>query len=392
MPTGDGLLARLIVHEPISVSKVSTLCSAAEEHGNGVIEVTQRGNLQIRGLGAGSASKFARVIDSLRIGQDAGPPLHTSSLLGLDPGEPFRAEPLVHSLLASFRRLRPALPTVSPKVTVLVDGGGRLHLDAVTADIRLVAVKHSLLQLSVAGNAANAMQLGHVTMDHAVQTVEVLLRALACMGPEARARDLVRESVTQEMRELLHVGELECRDPPPPAEPVGTHLLNEGTVALGFGLPFGHTTATLLKYIVAAAEEHGATSMRPAPGRAVLAIGLAPSAVDKLSQVIAKMDLIVHPADPRRHVVACAGAPACGAAKLATRQLAADVARATEALGKSGKIVHLAGCSKGCAHAGIAALTIVGPDRIVLNGRADDPPHASVSSAGLIADLTRLCG
>jgi precorrin-3B synthase len=54
-------------------------------------------------------------------------------------------------------------------------------------------------------------------------------------------------------------------------------------------------------------------------------------------------------------------------------------------------MVHLSGCSKGCAHPGPAALTIVGPDRIVLKGRASDIAHATVSSGDLITDIERLC-
>src|SRR5256885_76433 len=87
MPTGDGLLARLILHEPVPIDRIAALCSAAHEHGNGIIEVTQRGNLQVRGLDEDSAPRFAQVVASLQIGQTAGPPLVTSPLLGLVPDE-----------------------------------------------------------------------------------------------------------------------------------------------------------------------------------------------------------------------------------------------------------------------------------------------------------------
>src|SRR4051812_23542149 len=52
MQTGDGLLARIISTEPISVDELCTLCDASLAHGNGIIEITQRGSLQIRGLSA----------------------------------------------------------------------------------------------------------------------------------------------------------------------------------------------------------------------------------------------------------------------------------------------------------------------------------------------------
>jgi precorrin-3B synthase len=392
MQTGDGLLARLIVHEPISVGKLSALCAAAEEYGNGIMEVTQRGNLQIRGLDEGSAPKFADVVDSLQVGQDAGPPLLTSPLLGLDPGELLQSATLVQDLLDVFGRLAPVQASLGPKVSVLIDGGGRLHLDGVSADIRLVAVEPALLQLGLAGNAQTAMQLGYVTVPRAAEAVELLLQALAVKGPAARARDLVHEPVTQDLHALLHTRELKRAAPSQPPEPISMHPLKDGTVALGFALPFGHTTASDLKQVVRAAAEHGTHSIRPAPGRALLALGLTPTAADKLREVIRAAGFVADPGDPRRHVVACVGSPACSSAKLSTRQLATDVARATQTLANTANVVHLAGCSKGCAHAGVAALTIVGPDRIILNGRAGDPPYATISSAGLIADLTRLFG
>jgi precorrin-3B synthase len=50
MVTGDGLLARITPSSPISLDAFVTLCEAAQAHGNGIMEVTQRGSLQVRGL------------------------------------------------------------------------------------------------------------------------------------------------------------------------------------------------------------------------------------------------------------------------------------------------------------------------------------------------------
>jgi precorrin-3B synthase len=409
MQTGDGLLARLILHEPIAISKLSVLCLAAEAHGNGIIEVTQRGSLQIRGLSESSAPMFAQAVTSLEVGVGGGPPFLTSPLLGLDAYEPFVSSALAPSLLSVLNAGQRGLESLGPKVSVLIDGGGKLHLDSISADIRLVAVCDPILHLSLAGNAENARHLGYVAMNHAAATVEVLLRMLAGRGSSARARDLVCESVIQELRRALGgslIGDLPAnsryfgdrqkgRGPVPraraPAEPIGTHHLNNGTLALGFALPFGHTTTTVLRHIAQVAADHGASSIRPAPGRALLAIGLSQSAANRLREAVAAKDFVVDPRDARRHVIACAGAPACASAKLATRQLAPEVARATQGLAGSSRIVHLAGCSKGCAHPGQAAVTIVGPDRVILNGRASDTPYTTISSAGLIADITRLC-
>jgi precorrin-3B synthase len=94
--------------------------------------------------------------------------------------------------------------------------------------------------------------------------------------------------------------------------------------------------------------------------------------------------------DPRRYVVACAGAPACGSAALATRQLAPDIARLAAPFLDGSATIHVSGCPKGCAHSGAAALTLAGPDRLIVQGRAGDTPHGTISAANFIAGLRRL--
>jgi precorrin-3B synthase len=408
MQTGDGLLARLTPHEPLTTRQFSALCTAAEEHGNGIVEVSQRGSLQVRGLNEASAPKFAEIIASQRIGV-GGPPLLTSPLLGFDSGEAFHStdlpSALVSALLSAFEEKRPALQSLAPKVSVLLDGGGRLHLDALDGDIRLVAVAGAsantpLLQLSLAGTASTATHLGYVTVNQAPEVVTVLLEILANKGSAARARDLtqpihhVRRSLASYLTEAPALSALFAQDRPcrPRADPVGTHELKDGTISVGFALPFGHTAANTLRCVIEAAVDQGVTSIRPAPGRALLAMPLSQSKADQFRRLAAMEGFIVEIKDPRRHVVTCAGAPACASAELPTRQLAAAVAAAAAKWAGTSKVVHLAGCTKGCAHPGPSALTIVGPNRIVLNGRANDPPAFTFSAAGLIADVTRLCG
>jgi len=392
MQTGDGLLARLIAVEPIDIDKLCILCTAAEEFGNGIIEITQRGSLQIRGLQEASASAFARTVDSLEIGAGEGPPLITSPLLGLDPDEPFDCTALVSSVRTVLQQVRPNQAALSPKVSVLIDGGGQLHLDAVSADIRLVASFDSLLQLSLAGNAHNATHLGYVPIDRATATLQELLRRIASQGVTARAKDLAHDQGITDIRRSLGDDLISgpAPKPRPVAEVVGVYRLSTG-VARGYALPFGHTTAGALRRFARAAAQNGASSIRPAPGRCLLAIGLSHAAAARLDKAAVEEDFVLNADDSRRQVVACAGAPTCASAELPTRQLAPEVARAIRSWAGTSKIVHLSGCIKGCAHPGPAALTLTGPNRVILNGRACDTPQATISSAGVIADIKRLC-
>ena len=75
MLTGDGLLVRLLPSGTISRDAFRTLCTAAQEHGSGVIEITARGSIQIRGLTAASAVHFAATIAESGIAAADAPPV-----------------------------------------------------------------------------------------------------------------------------------------------------------------------------------------------------------------------------------------------------------------------------------------------------------------------------
>jgi precorrin-3B synthase len=168
-------------------------------------------------------------------------------------------------------------------------------------------------------------------------------------------------------------------------------LLN-GTLACGIGIAFGHTDATALERLADAAEACGATGLRTAPGRALLAIGLAPDVAPAFAAHAQRLGFITRADDPRRKVIACAGAPVCASAHIASRALAPTIA--ADAARFAGTI-HISGCAKGCAQASAAALTVVGTQEgcaLIANGSVRDAPFALVTANALpqtIADHVR---
>jgi precorrin-3B synthase len=391
MPTGDGLLARLMPSAPIPLDDFAALCDASQTHGNGIVEVTQRGSLQVRGLSPASAPVFARTAVALRLGVEERPPILTSPLMGLDAQEHFDLRLLVAALRKDLAN-HPAFASLGPKVSVLIDGGGMLHLGDVPGDLRLQADTASRLHISIAGTGASATGVGWIKPHHALEVIVHVLGSIAKRGPSARARDLANGADAHALRDAL-AGVLSDEPPPAPrpyAEPIGSHRLHDGRAAFGMALAFGYTEAGVLKRMAHAAAGCGATSIRPAPGRALLAIGLDAAATGEFAASAAAAGFVVRPGDARRSVVACAGAPACGSAMLSTRQLAPAIADAARPLLDGSLTIHVSGCAKGCAHPGAAALTLVGPDRLVVQGRAGDTPSGRTSAAELIAGLARL--
>jgi precorrin-3B synthase len=384
MQTGDGLLVRLLPTGTIPLAAFAALCEAARTHGNGVIEITSRGSIQVRGLSGAAAPQFADTIAALDIAAEDGVPVLCGALAGLDAEEIFDSA----SLAVELRRViaqRSLASKLSPKISVAVDGSGAIGLEKVAADIRLRV--HSVngevvLCISVGGDEARAVKLGSVGPAQAVEAVLRLLDVIARGGRDARARDILAAAGDSAFRSaipglLVSARSHESGDHRKAA--IGTHPLHDETMACGVGLAFGHADARLLERLVEAALAAGASGMRATPGRVLLAIGLAPAMAACFMSAAERLGFVTRADDPRRNVVACAGAPICASALLASRALAPAIA-ATIASQIDGTI-HISGCAKGCAHAAAAALTVVGTPNgcaLIADGTARDVPFAVV--------------
>jgi len=383
MPTGDGLLVRLTPNGHIDPAAFVALCALARQHGNGVMEVTARGNLQVRGLTPESAPFFADAIAALRIASAARVPVLTDPLPE-DPDASIDAAAIATALTAALDQTRLIL---APKVSIAIDGGGRLHLDAVSADVRLRAVG-TRLQITFGGE-----MLGTVAPRDAVHVTLRLLESTAARGPAARAKDIMREAGAAAFKSAL-AQHLEEGSIPPmrrAAEPIGLHPLRDGRLALGVALAFGQADADMLSRLAVVAGEQGAGALRPAPGRALLIVGLDHDGAERVAVAAEQLGLITRADDPRRRIAACAGKPACASAFLPTRVLAA--ALAPHLPPHDGEItLHISGCPKGCAHPAPAALTIFGDASgagLVRNGAAGATPSRYLGSADLVGEIAR---
>ncbi|WP_442920803.1 precorrin-3B synthase [Mesorhizobium sp. CCNWLW176] len=449
MQTGDGLLVRLNpIAGGLAPKALIGLCESASRHGNGVMEVTARGSLQIRGLTAESAVALAREVNALGIAVRTGVPVETGPLAGLDPKEIADPSPLAG-------RIREALDTsnlggrLGPKVSVVVDGGGRLNMDTVQADVRLTAISSTKWLLAIAGDAHSATLLGAVGEDGACKAVLIILQAIATNGREARAKNLlvaIDVHLVTQLRTLASFtspppsvlpdisparGEIGPSPTPPPIstgsgdEPASPLLISplagemsgrtEGggdavrmssigllplrhATALSLALPFGSMPAGDLIALCRAAESLGATEFRPAPRRTLIVLGLSQSACITLQHHAKSLGFITDPLDPRRFIAACPGTPACASGLLHTRDIASQLAKASADLLDGSFELHVSGCAKGCAHPAPAALTLVGGEKgagLVVDGTAKDLPagytsgYEAARALGRVARLVR---
>src|SRR5262249_17177639 len=203
-----------------------------------------------------------------------GPAILNNPLAGLDPDEVLDTSVTA----AELRRAISAAPfsaELAPKVSVALDGGGALHLDAVPADVRLRA-EATYFHIALGGDADSATPLGAIAAEHAVRAATKLRRGVGAGGPATPARDIAAAAGAAAFRHAI--ADMHIDRPPPPrrpvAEPIGTHPLRDGSVAIGLRLALGHADSSALRELADAAAVSGAAGRRPPPARPLPLLGL----------------------------------------------------------------------------------------------------------------------
>ena len=332
MPSGDGLLAR--VGPPaatLSALQARALGEAAARWGNGIIELTGRGNLQCRGF---TAATFPRFLDAICVAGLADPdPVAGGRLRVIAP--PLPADTALLAKLEAALRVETALDQLGAKFAIRVDGGA-VSIRSVEADL---AIDPDGIELG-ACRARAADPVG---------TAIACLRAIAAAGLE-RARDIAHPAA---FLAAIGLEAVPATSAGPPKPTIGAHSWGIGVAPRFAQLDLGN-----LAHLATLAEAHGDGTLRITPFRSILLPGADAWALDAAAQ-----SFVVRPDDPRLRIRACIGAPGCLSAQAPARAVAEDFASLVPARG----ILHLSGCAKGCAHPKPAARTFVGR-----NGRLEE--------------------
>lgn len=353
MQSGDGWLVRLKPRRArVTAAQGRLIAGQAARHGNGIIELTGRGNLQLRGLTSASAERLARFAVEAGLA-DPEPAVERRRNILLAP----LADDAACGLATELERLLAAddaLSVLPGKFGFAIDGGPlRLHDSA--GDILLRAADGGW-QVGAAFGADPARCAAQAAPGVAI----------------ALAHDWIRSGAT--------------------GRPSCGHGADEGAGrqaigplpalrAFGIGLPFGQTDAATLDQLSGLAGRFGDGILHATPWRAVVLSGVAPEDAGALRAAATALAarLIVEPDDPGRLVSACVGRPGCGSGSVDARADARALLDGGALLraGVRAASLHVSGCAKGCAHPGPAAITLVGRAGrygLVRAGRAGDTP------------------
>jgi precorrin-3B synthase len=375
MPSGDGLIVRVRPRQArMPAAHLDALAQLARAAGNGIIELTRRGNLQIRGVSPSSWPGLREQLIALDLAgadpaSDARPALFVCPLSGLDPRCP-PLEPLADALeevLSSAAREQ-RLPD---KFSVVL-GGGSQSSSELAADIHVrVHPDHpDSADLLVAGKASDALALGSCPIWSVAEAVRRLLLALEAFPHERRR---MRDAVSADASRLLDavrglLGGEARREAAWGSPEVGYHT---GSVDwFGYALPFGSAHADAWEALGRIAERFGGGEVRLTPTRHVLVVGVHPTDRLTLAELGQERAFGVRPPTRALELVACSGAPACRSAHGETRELARRLSTLIQGSGGQGNgrlqgtrrgqpTLHVSGCEKSCARDEAADVTLV---------------------------------
>lgn len=355
MPSGDGLVAR--VRPPLgrlTRDQALGLCDLAERYAGGRLELTNRANVQLRGV---AEADHPAILDRLAvlalIDPDAATERRRNILI-----QPFEAREETDAIARNLMKILPQLPDIPAKFGFAVDVGARRFLSDASADLRVERGQTGGLILRADG-AARGVPVGPEDMGGKIAGICQWFNGVR--GARRRMRE-VAEAIPDDWQ--AEAPTCAIAPPQPGLAPGSGRVL---------GVPFGDLEAAGLRrlFLDVSLQEISITHYRTIflPGHV---------SVDKAGAD----GFVSDPDNPMMSVSACAGAPFCESATVATRALARRLA------GRVTGTLHVSGCAKGCAHPKAADMTLVGRDGgfdLVQGGAPwDEPVRRGLDPAALM--------
>jgi precorrin-3B synthase len=310
----DGRLARVrLPGGRLDVRGLHALAAVARL-GNGIVELTSRASVQLRGLPEGSETAAAE-------------PLAPAGLLPSPSHE--RVRNILGSPLAG--RHPDALGEIDALVAALDRG--------VCGDLELARLS---------GRFLFAVEDGSGTLGE--HRADVVLRAAGAdrFAVQGGSPVACEAAVTQ----ALALASRTLHDEPLPAPPssapavaiIGAILQSDGRVAVSGMARLGRLDGHVLQAVAELAERSG-TSVRVGPARTLTLLDVAATEAGVVRARLGELGLIVDPASGWVGLSACAGEGACASARFAVR---AAAARRGAERGPGSGPEHWSGCERRC--------------------------------------------
>ena len=364
MPSGDGLVLR--IRPPLgrlTQAQGHGIAKLAERYAQPLLELTSRANLQLRGIATADYPALLAGLQALDlidtdVQAESRRNILVSPLWQVADGTPSLAQALSKALS------QPSAPTLPAKFGFALDCGTVPLLRGCAADIRLERHAQSFL-VYANGSTRGVVASAECAIARAMELAHWFITAGGAPFGHGRMAALVAQTPV-----LAHLADTPVPTHKAACPPWG--LVPQGCVV---GFEFGQMPVDTLRALSALGP------LRITPWRSLLMEGA--------QSLPALPSLITHADDMRLRVSACTGAPGCTQAAAPTRELA----HALAPLVPPGHVLHVSGCSKGCAHPDPALTLVATPAGfdLVHHGTAASPPDArDMNPAAIAAHLKQL--
>jgi precorrin-3B synthase len=380
----DGGLCRIrLPGGLLHAAQAHAIAEAALAHAQGTLELTNRANLQVRGIRAGSETALTAVLVEAGLGptvsasQNASQHadlcaadelrnLMLSPLAGLDPAALIDTTTLTAPIVAMLQG-EPRFAALSPKFALLIDGGERLAALDHPHDIWLAAAAHEdgvRFMFGLAGCPADGA-FGSIAASEAVSLIHALLHAFLDLAQpgQTRMREIVAihgaQAVLQRAREHASPEIADDRGwrraGVDLALRLGAHTRNSNTSYVGCQPPLARLDAATLHALATLAQTHGDGTLRITPWQGAILPDIDNGVVPDVLEKLQALGLVIDPADPLARTIACTGSAGCAKSRADTK---ADALRLADHL-PPGVHVYLSGCERSCAAAHRAPFTLL---------------------------------
>jgi ferredoxin-nitrite reductase len=386
----DGILSRIRVPGGLlNGMQCESIALLADQYSNGLVQVTNRANLQLRGLETKLPSDALRQLQAVALAAsipelDGIRNIMSSPTAGIDPRLLVDTRPLVREWNRTLIS-RPDFAVLSPKFSVCFDGGEGVGVGDRPNDITLIATK-------IEGNIQFRLHSSTGERGESPQNVGVSVREGQVMALLTALTEVYRDYILQQsshrkpprLRALLKDWGVDRylqtasqqidfplkpetenwhRLNPIPYAHLGVHPQRQaGLSYVGVSLPLGQLRTQQLRALANLSQQYGDGSLRLTPWQTVIIPNILSSQVTQVQQQIEGVGLQTDATHPSSAMVACSGTSGCSAA-VADTQRHAQVLMAH--LGRSLVLdrpinIHFSGCDKSCAQHQAGDITLVG--------------------------------
>ena len=399
MPALDGGICRIkLTRGGLNSSQLRALGRITTHHAGGAVELTNRANLQIRGVMPGAEADLIQALRDAGLGAETPGAddvrnVMVSPLAGCDPAAIADVAPLADAIIARLQA-EPCYHVLSPKFSLQIDGGEAVAMTEHPNDIWLSAVDAQTYAFGFANCPPvdpRDQAAGFVAAGDAIAFI------FACLDHFLTFNGRRTESGQEisRFRHLLATGKLEDflsalpvkmrrdhataawrRRTPQPFAHIGKYDLRGDLVALGAVPPLGRVTAKNLQRLADLADTFSGGALRLTPWQSLMLVNVAAGDSAKVLSALAELGFVTKREQALGAIIACTGSNGCASGHANTKVDALDLARRLDSAGFSLFGIHLTGCSKSCAAPRPAQTTLVGvaPGRYDLFQR-DDTGH-----------------